>query len=242
MITLRAAAQLLPFCLIVSCGLHMDYEAQYSTFVKQRDASYFIVNDAKVNSLLEAQNQCASICLEEGGTWTGTWSDQNPFAHPGGVCECTQASAQAAAAEVQVYPQPMSVDEMSEAFEVSSTQAGEKAVEEPRAAAQESQVSTAATKQSRSSSGAQKSTGAGSATSQASAGGDVSATVHRDPKTGTVTATAQAGRAKAVARTPPSGEATATIHRDPKTGTVTATASAGGATATATSRKDPFNN
>ncbi len=234
---LRAAA-CWPVLFIISCGVTKPYQSDRPQF-RERDASFFIVSEKKMSSWDKAKAQCPQICQEEGGYWTGAWSGQSPLELDSGTCECSSAASQAVAKPEVMAAQPaMSMEEMQAAFDVPAAPS-QKTAEAPSKTSASSPNSNSGSV----SIGSKSSSSAGStktASSSVSSDGEVSATVERDPKTGTVTATAQAGRAKAQSRSVPSGEVSATITRDPKTGTVTASASAGNATSTATSRKDPF--
>ncbi len=232
MTMLRTAASLV-FVFLISCGVSRPYQSERPSFAP-RDASFFIVSETQMSSWEKAKTQCPLICREEGGQWTGAWSQQSPLILDAGTCECRDLQAQASPVIPEAPKAPMSMEEMQAAFDVP---------EKPEPVLEGKSMESAAKPAANpASGGATRSAGTNrpSSTATANSEGDVSATVTRDPQTGTVTATAQAGRARAQSRSVPSGEATATITRDPKTGAVTATASAGGATSTATSRRDPF--
>jgi hypothetical protein len=196
---------------------------------------FFIVNEERVSSSMEAQSLCPVSCEEQGASWTGTWSDRSPFPHTaGGVCECrdkaltgTQPigasipSADKSQTIVEIYQ--MSEEEMMESFEVEAKADAGTASATAKADAEEGSKAVAK---------------AGDSVSKAESRPDVSATVKIDEEKGQVTATAKAGKAVARAKTPPADGATTSINK--KTGTVKACAQAGEARACAVSQKDPF--
>lgn len=186
---------------------------------------FFIINEEKVSTLTDAQNICPQTCEAQSASWTGTWSDRSPFLETtGGVCECRETiNTEDVAIQTVIEVYQMSEDEMMETFEVEAKANAESASDTAKSDAEEGSKAVAK---------------AGDSVSKAEAGPDVSATVHRDEKTGQVTATAKAGKAVARAKTPAADGATTSINR--KTGTVKACAQAGEARACAVSQKDPF--
>lgn len=196
---------------------------------------FFIVNEAQVSTVSDAQKICPVSCAEQSASWTGTWSDRNPFPETsGGVCECREKAvlqvpsidnASPAAGETQTIVEvyQMSEDEMLETFDVESKAIAGSSSATAKADAEEGSKAVAK---------------AGDSISKAESRPEVSATVDRDEKTGQVTATAKAGKAVARAKTPPSDGATTSINKN--TGTVKACAQAGEARACAVSQKDPF--
>ncbi len=224
--TFRKLLQLAPLGLAVSCGLSQPYQHQSLSFSKERNASFFIVDDAKVSSWDQAKLMCPAICSEEGAAWSGGWSNQSPMTQARGTCECAQATVCPPPSSV---PLPaMSMEEMQTAFDVPSSAGTQEAVPPKSANAEATAVKPKPS--------AKPST---QVITTASAGDDVSATVIRDKATGTVTATATAGRAKAVARSSSAGTVSAGVDRS--NGSITATASAGEAVAVARAPKaSPF--
>jgi hypothetical protein len=194
---------------------------------------FFIVNEEKLATSIDAQNLCPITCKEEDASWTGTWSNKSPFPNTqGGVCECRDAiiseapsidTLQPSTDEAPVEFYEMSEEEMTETFDVE---------------AKASAGGASATAQADAENGSRAVAKAGDSTSKAESKPEVSATVHIDEKSGQVTATAKAGKAVARAKTPVSDGATTSI--DKKTGTVKACAQAGEARACAVSQKDPF--